>query len=104
MEFALFNFLMASQPASGGALNFTSGKNTMIDYSLYGLDDKDVELYREQIYNLVGKSVVQVLLSNRPITKQSILAYLIKEVERQPDDYYQKLHRAAIEVIGVNGR
>lgn len=76
----------------------------MIDFSLYGLDNKDVELYREQIYNLVGKSVVQVLSSNRPITKQSILAYLIKEIERQPEDYCQKLHRAAIEVIGVNGR
>lgn len=75
---------MASQPASGGALNFTSGKNTMIDYSLYGLDDKDVELYREQIYNLVGKSVVQVLLSNRPITKQSILAHLIKRSKDSP--------------------
>nr|WP_233527790.1 hypothetical protein [Serratia sp. PAMC26656] len=95
---------MASQPASGGALYFTSGRNTMIDYSLYGLDNKDVELYREQIYNLVGKSVVQVLSSSKPITKQNILAYLIKEVERQPEDYCQKLHRAAIEVIGVSGR
>ncbi|MEE4410320.1 MULTISPECIES: hypothetical protein [unclassified Serratia (in: enterobacteria)] len=104
MELAVFYFLMASQPVSGSALNFTSGKNTMIDYSLYGLDDKDVELYREQIYNLVGKSVVQVLLSNKTITKQSILAHLIKEIERQPEDYCQKLHRAAIEVIGVNGR
>ena len=104
MEFAVFYFFNGFSALSGGALNFTSGKNTMIDYSLYGLDDKDVELYREQIYNLVGKSVVQVLLSNRPITKQSILAHLIKEIERQPEDYCQKLHRAAIEVIGVHGR
>lgn len=76
----------------------------MIDYSLYGLSDKDIETYREHIYHLVGKSVIHVLSANTPITKQSILAYLIKEIEKQPDDYSQKLHRAAIEVIGVTGR
>lgn len=26
------------------------------------------------------------------------------EVEKQSDDYFQRLHRAAIEMIGVNGR
>ncbi|MBI3311006.1 hypothetical protein [Serratia quinivorans] len=76
----------------------------MIDYSLYGLKDKDIETYREQIYNLVGKGVIQVLSANKPISKQSILSYLITEIERQPDEHCQKLHRAAIEVIGVNGR
>lgn len=50
----------------------------MIDYTLYGL--------------------------NKPITKQNLLACLIQEVEKQPDDYFQRLHRAAIEMIGVNGR
>ncbi|MDW5499712.1 biofilm development regulator YmgB/AriR family protein [Pseudomonas lundensis] len=76
----------------------------MIDYSLYGLNEKDIETYREQIYNLLGKGVIQVLSANKPISKQSILAYLIEEIETQPDDYRQKLHRAAIEVIGVTGR
>ncbi|CAI1568303.1 Uncharacterised protein [Serratia quinivorans] len=76
----------------------------MIDYSLYGLNDKDIEAYREQIYSLLGKGVIQVLSANKPISKQSILAYLIKEIETQPDDHCQKLHRAAIEVIGVTGR
>ncbi|CAI0702909.1 MAG: biofilm development regulator YmgB/AriR family protein [Serratia proteamaculans] len=76
----------------------------MIDYTLYGLNDKDIETYREQIYNLLGKGIIQVLSANQPISKQNILAYLIKEIERQPDDYGQKLHRAAIEVIGVTGR
>ncbi|MCE9940652.1 biofilm development regulator YmgB/AriR family protein [Serratia liquefaciens] len=76
----------------------------MIDYSLYGLHDRDIETYREQIYSLLGKGVIQVLSANKPISKQNILAYLITEIERQPDEYCQKLHRAAIEVIGINAR
>ncbi|GAK26042.1 MULTISPECIES: biofilm development regulator YmgB/AriR family protein [Serratia] len=76
----------------------------MIDYSLYGLHDRDIETYREQIYSLLGKGVIQVLSANKPISKQNILAYLIAEIERQPDEYGQKLHRAAIEVIGINAR
>ena len=76
----------------------------MIDYSLYGLHDRDIETYREQIYSLLGKGVIQVLSANQPISKQNILAYLIAEIERQPDEYCQKLHRAAIEVIGINAR
>ncbi|CAI0784366.1 biofilm development regulator YmgB/AriR family protein [Serratia ficaria] len=76
----------------------------MIDYSLYGLNENDVDEYRTQICCLIGKSVIQVLSSNKPISKQNLISYLLHEVERQSDDYFQKLYRAAIEVIGVNGR
>ncbi|CAI0772982.1 Uncharacterised protein [Serratia entomophila] len=76
----------------------------MIDYSLYGLNENDVDEYRTQICCLIGKSVIQVLSSNKAISKQNLLSHLLYEVERQSDDYFQKLHRAAIEVIGVNGR
>jgi len=48
--------------------------------------------------------VLLVLTANKPITKQTLLACRIQEVETQPDDYFQRLHRAAIEMIGVNGR
>ena len=51
-----------------------------------------------------AKSVLLVLIANKPITKQNLLASLIQEVEQQHDEYFQKLHRAAIEMIGVNGR
>ncbi|AKL43624.1 MULTISPECIES: hypothetical protein [Serratia] len=76
----------------------------MIDYTLYGLNKQDVDEYHKQICCLLGKSVLLVLTANKPITKQNLLACLIQEVEKQSDDYFQRLHRAAIEMIGVNGR
>ncbi|HAV2134160.1 TPA: hypothetical protein JHJ70_000025 [Serratia marcescens] len=76
----------------------------MIDYTLYGLNKQDVDEYHKQICCLLGKSVLLVLTANKPITKQNLLACLIQEVEKQPDDYFQRLHRAAIEMIGVSGR
>ena len=51
-----------------------------------------------------GDVLLLVLTANKPITKQNLLASLIQEIEKQPDDYFQRLHRAAIEMIGVNGR
>ncbi|MCP1106389.1 hypothetical protein M6G53_13465 [Serratia nevei] len=76
----------------------------MIDYTLYGLSKPDVDEYHKQICCLLGRSVLLVLTANKPITKQNLLASLIQEVEKQPDEHFQKLHRAAIELIGVNGR
>lgn len=76
----------------------------MNDYTLYGLNKNDVDEYHKQICCLLGKSVLLVLIANKPITKQNLLASLIQEVEQQHDEYFQKLHRAAIEMIGVNGR
>ena len=76
----------------------------MIDYTLYGLNKHDVDEYHKQICCLLVKNVLLVLTANKPITKQNLLASLIQEIEKQPDDYFQRLHRAAIELIGVNGR
>ncbi|PZQ28002.1 MAG: hypothetical protein DI557_23850 [Serratia marcescens] len=60
----------------------------------------DMDIYTNEIFG----PVLLVLTANKPITKQNLLASLIQEIEKQPDDYFQRLHRAAIEMIGVNGR
>lgn len=56
----------------------------MIDYTLYGLNKQDVDEYHKQICCLLGKSVLLVLTANKPITKQNLLACLIREVENSP--------------------
>jgi hypothetical protein len=102
-EICLILFFHGFSARHGGHLP-VSRLDIMIDYTLFGLNKQDVDEYHKQICCLLGKSVLLVLTANKPITKQNLLACLIQEVEKQPDDYFQRLHRAAIEMIGVNGR
>lgn len=76
----------------------------MIDYSLHGLTNGNAETYRAAVHTLVGQSVVELLAAQKSLSNNTILVYLINEIEKQPDEYKRKIHRVAIEMIGTSGR
>ena len=56
----------------------------MIDYTLYGLNKQDVDEYHKANMLPARQSVLLVLTANKPITKQNLLACLIRRWKNSP--------------------
>ncbi|MEB6335625.1 hypothetical protein [Serratia rhizosphaerae] len=76
---------------------------TMVDYSLYGMPQDNAKIYRDKLMVIYGESVLHLISSQRTVNKDNIMKYLVREIERQPEDI-QKYYRVALETVGVHAR
>ncbi|AGB82068.1 hypothetical protein D781_1774 [Serratia sp. FGI94] len=75
----------------------------MVDYSLYGMPQDNAQIYRDKLMVIFGESVLHLISSQRTVNKDNIMKYLVREIERQPEDI-QKYYRVALETVGVHAR
>ncbi|AML59051.1 Uncharacterised protein [Serratia rubidaea] len=75
----------------------------MVDYSLYGMPQDNAQIYRDKLMVIYGESVLHLISSQRTVNKDNIMKYLVREIERQPEDI-QKYYRVALETVGVHAR
>ncbi|QHA89787.1 hypothetical protein FO014_00940 [Serratia rhizosphaerae] len=75
----------------------------MVDYSLYGMPQDNAKIYRDKLMVIYGESVLHLISSQRTVNKDNIMKYLVREIERQPEDI-QKYYRVALETVGVHAR
>lgn len=75
----------------------------MVDYSLYGMPQDNAQVYRDKLMVIYGESVLHLISSQRTVNKDNIMKYLVREIERQPEDI-QKYYRVALETVGVHAR